>query len=122
MKSVNSSHDDFRDCIVQSRRDESELYFDNPQRSLDHSITQKLFDDMGNIAGGSDENYFSKQSGYVKTKAVPYREPSDAFAGDSKNVNNEFPYEGTYYKSNRRVAPIYMANPYQPDSLDRAEI
>lgn len=134
IKSVNQSKDGFRDCIVFAKKD-SERYFDNPQRTLDHSITQKLFDDMGNIAGGSENSigFFPNQSAnftdsYVKTKAVPYVDKCDIneshlHKNNNKDYDMDYAFgEGTYYKSNRRVAPIYMANPYQPDSMDRAEI
>lgn len=74
---------------------------------------------MGNIAGSSENNltFFQNQSSnFSAVKSKSYI--------DEPRINNDVDYafEGTYYKSNRRVAPIYMANPYQPDSMDRAEI
>lgn len=132
MKSVNPLKSEFR---VPSRRNESD-YFDNPQRTLDHSITQKLFDDMGNIAGSSENNIsyysnqganFNKADGYTKARATPYAtDDSDLILGNSCGNNfrdSDYLYdESGCHKSNRRVAPIYMQNPYEPNSIDRIEI
>ncbi|KAK6622886.1 hypothetical protein RUM43_008737 [Polyplax serrata] len=118
----------------ESRRNESD-YFENPQRTLDHSITQKLFDDMGNIAGSNENNvsYYANQGANFnkvdKGRGAP-------FTGDEGQTYADGTYKGSYqdrendflcddighYKSNRRVAPIYMQNPYEPNSIDRMEI
>lgn len=120
-----------------SRRNESD-YYENPQRTLDHSITHKLFDDMGNIAGSSENNisYYSNQGTNFnqgencnRAKNGSYSTDdgtllvSNSYKNNYRDSENEFHYDdGTYYKSNRRVAPVYMQKLYDSDYIDKTKI
>lgn len=103
-------------------------------KALDYAITQNLFDEKGNIAPrGSVHNYHNAHT-------MPSREKQPKFDISNQQTSHHYrhrkppqpAYEqttwnnrlagGTYYTSTLRVEPMYMSSPYQPNSIDRAEI
>ncbi|EEB19728.1 hypothetical protein Phum_PHUM586150 [Pediculus humanus corporis] len=95
IKTGNNLKNDFK---ISSKKNYSSERYDYSQRTLDHSITQKLFDDMGNIAGSSENNisYYSNRGVNLnkidcpttKLKALPYSlDDSDLFLENSYRNN-----------------------------------
>gem|GEM_PF-3707008 len=97
------------------------------QRALDSAITQSLFDEKGNIATRDRaQSYYSAQTMPSHERRV-HHPPRNRHRKSSHPDNpvwngNVDHIGGTYCNSTVRVQPIYMATPYQPDSIDQAEI